>query len=147
MKVILYKDIENLGKTGDIIEVKRGFAQNFLIPKGLALEATPQSLKKIEQEKKRREKIKEAEKRAAEELSLKLERISLTIPVETKDDETLYGSVSDSQICKVLEEEGIKIDRKSILLENPIKRIGVYEIPIRLHSEVETKIKVWVVKK
>ena len=147
MRVILFKDIENLGKTGDVIDVKRGFAQNFLIRKGLALEAIPENLKKIEQEKKRREKIEEKERKAAEDLSLKLKGVSLTIPVEAKDDGSLYGSVSPSQICEALEGEGIKVEKKSLLLENPIKSLGIYEIPVRLHPEVETKIKVWVVKK
>lgn len=147
MRVILYKDIENLGKTGDVINVKDGFARNFLIRKRLALEAIPENLKRLELEKKRKEKERLEEKKKAEELSLKLKGISLTIPVETKDDESLYGSVSPSEISEALEEEGIKIDRKVISLEEPIKNLGIYEVPIRLHPEVETKIKVWVVKR
>ena len=147
MKVILSRDIENLGKVGDVVSVKNGFARNFLIRKGLALEAIPENLKKIEQENRRQERERLEEKKKAEEFSLKLRGISLTILVETKDDESLYGSVGSSEICKALEEEGIKIDRKFILIDSPIKTLGVYEIPVRLYSEVETKIKVWVVKK
>jgi len=147
MKVILSKDVENLGKIGDIVSVKNGFARNFLIRKGLALEAIPKNLKKMEQDKKREEKIREEERKRAEELSLNLKGVSLTIPVETKDDESLYGSISPSEICEVLGKEGIEIDKKTILMDLPIKNLGIYEIPIRLHPEVEVKIKVWVVKK
>jgi len=147
VKVILYKDVENLGKAGEIVSVKNGFARNFLIRKGFALEAIPQNLKKFEMEKKRREKERWEEKKRAEDFSLKLKGISLTIPVETKDDESLYGSVNPSQICEALKEEGIEIDHKAILMDSPIKSLGIYEIPIRLHPEVETKIKVWIVKK
>ncbi len=147
MKVILYRDVENLGKVGDIVEVKRGFAQNFLIPKRFALEALPKNLKRFELERKKKEKLLEEEKREAEELSLKLRTVSLTISVEAKDDESLYGSIGASEIAKALEAEGINIDKKSVILEEHIKNLGIYEIPIRLHPQVETKIKVWVVRK
>lgn len=147
MKVILCQDVENLGRAGDIVEVKRGFAQNFLIPKRLVLEALPENLRKFEIERKKKEKILKEEKERAEELALKLRGVSLTIPVEAKDDESLYGSVGASEIIKALEAEGINIDKKSVILEENIRNLGIYEIPIRLHPQVETKIKVWVVRK
>ena len=146
MKVILIQDLKKLGNKGDIVEVKDGYARNYLIPQGIAREATPQIIKevelkkKIEQEKQRRqiEKLKK--------LKDELSRLSLTVTVRTGEEEKLYGAVTNIDIAKALRNEGYEIDKSAIMLEEPIKELGVYQIPVRLHPEIVAKIKIWVVK-
>ncbi len=146
MKIILRKDYEPLGKVGDVVEVKDGYARNYLIPSQIAHEATPQNLKKVEEEKKRAH-IKEfKDKRTAEELAKKLEPVSLTATVAVGEEDKVFGAVTSHDIAELLKAKGFEIDRRKIHLEEPLKALGVYEIPIKLHSEVEARIKVWVVK-
>jgi len=147
MEVILCQDVESLGKTGQVVKVKDGFARNFLIPQKKAYMATLANLKKIEEEKKRRLAKEEKIKKEAEDLSQRLAKVSCTIPVEVNDLEKLYGSVSEADIARALELEGYPIDKKSIILEKPIEDLGIYEIPIKLHSQVMAKIRLWVTKK
>ncbi|RMF66130.1 MAG: 50S ribosomal protein L9 [Calditrichaeota bacterium] len=146
MKVILQKDYENLGKVGDVVEVKNGFARNYLIPKKFALQATPQNLKVIEQQRKHKEIQASKEKRAAEELAEKLSTVSLTATVAVGEEDKVFGAVTSHNIAELLKAQGYEIDRRKIQLDEPIKALGVYEVPIKLHSEVEAKIKIWVVK-
>jgi large subunit ribosomal protein L9 len=146
MKVILRKDVDRIGKCGQVISVKDGFARNFLLPKGLALVATDESMKQIELEKKKIEHNKKIEKNKAQELADRLKAFSCTISAEAKDD-VLYGSVTSADISEALKSEEIEVDKHNILLEQPIKNLGIYEIEVKLHPEVATKIKVWVVKK
>jgi large subunit ribosomal protein L9 len=146
MKIILKQDYESLGKVGDIVEVKDGYARNFLIPSQIALQASPQNLKKFEEEKKRTH-IKEfKDKRVAEQLVEKLEDVSLTAAVAVGEEDKVFGAVTSQNIAELLKAKGFDIDRRKIQLEEPLKALGVYEVPIKLHSEVEAKIKVWVVK-
>ena len=145
IKVILRKKIDKLGKDRDIVFVKDGFARNFLLPKGLALIATKDNINKIEQEKRKLEHNKEIEKNKAKELADKLQGLSCTITSEAKDD-NLYGSITAVEISKALEDEQLNIDKTDILLEEPIEKLGIYEVEVKLHPEVSTKIKVWVVK-
>jgi large subunit ribosomal protein L9 len=147
MEVILNKDVDNIGKGGQIVKVKDGFARNFLIPNGLAVPLNSLNLKILERERERKEQQLEKAKRAAEELRDNLSRLSLTIPVLTQEEEKLYGSIGALEIVNALKEEGFEIEKSAILLEEPIKALGIYEIPIRLHTEVTAKVKVWVVKK
>lgn len=144
MKIVLRKDVDKIGKSGDIVSVKDGFARNYLVPKGLALLATKNNIGMVEKEKKKLVKNKEIEKNKAQELANKLQGVSCTITTEAQD-EILYGSVTTHEIAKALEVEQIKVDKKDILLGEPIKKLGIYEIEVRLHPEVKTKIKVWVV--
>ena len=146
MEVLLIKDVETLGREGDIVTVASGYARNFLIPKGCAVAASEQTLKL--QEKIRAERLaREAhERQEFEELAEKLSTVSLTTPVKVGEDEQLYGSVTAQDIAALLHEEGFEIDRKNVVLENPIKALGVYAIDIRLHPEVTATIKLWVVK-
>ena len=146
MKLVLRKDVEKIGKSGDVVIVKDGFARNFLLPKGFAFIATKDNIGRVEEEKKKMVKNKEAEKSKAQELADKLNGLSCTISAEAQDD-NLYGSVTNSDIAKALEIEQIKVDRDDILLEEPIKKLGIFEVGVRLHPEVVTKIKVWVVNK
>jgi len=147
MKVILKQDVESVGTVGDIVTVKNGYARNYLIPKGIALEATPGNLKRIEQEKKTLELQKNREKKAAEQEAAKLNNVSVTISVSVGEEDKLFGSVTSQDIADALKEKGFEIDKRKIILDEPIKVLGIYSVPIKLHSEVEAKVKVWVVKK
>ncbi|MFQ6114424.1 MAG: 50S ribosomal protein L9 [bacterium] len=146
MKIILRKDYEPLGKVGDIVEVKDGYARNYLIPSQIALQATPPNLKKFEEEKKSANVKELKDKRDAEQLVEKLEPVSLTATVAVGEEDKVFGAVTSQDIAELLKAKGFDIDRRKIHLEEPLKALGVYEVPIRLHSEVEAKVKVWVVK-
>ncbi|GBD93343.1 50S ribosomal protein L9 [bacterium BMS3Abin05] len=147
MKVILKQDVESVGSVGDIVEVKNGYARNYLVPQGMALEATRGNLKQIDQEKKTLELQKNREKKTAEELANKLNNTSITISVPVGEENRLFGSVTSQDIADSLKEKDFKIDKRKIILEEPIKVLGIYSVPIKIHSEVEAKVKVWVVKK
>ncbi|MCM8762968.1 MAG: 50S ribosomal protein L9 [Candidatus Omnitrophica bacterium] len=147
MEVILKQDVEKLGKATDIVKVKDGYARNYLIPQNLAIPLTPQNLKKIQREKEVKLKELEENKRQASELAQKIAGKSFTIACQVHEEDKLYGSITSQEIARVLEEEGFKINKKCILLEEPIKSTGVYEIPVKLHPEVTTHIRIWVVKK
>ncbi len=146
MKIILKEKIEDLGNIGEAVEVKDGYARNFLIPKGLALEANPKNLKVLEHEKRMREAAKKKEKEGAVTLAEKLKEISCTVKVKAGEDDRIFGSVTPLDIKRALDSQGIDIDKRNISIEENIKTLGIYHALIRLHPEVETKIKVWVVK-
>ena len=146
MEIILRKEVKNLGKMGDIVKVSNGYARNFLFPQGLAMEATASSLKYLEQEKKA-EVVKEKKKQhEAEILAEKIGQISCTIVRQAGENDKLFGSVTTMDIANSLREEEIIIDKKSIVLEEPIKLLGIYNIPIKIHPQVTASLKVWVVK-
>ena len=148
MEVILVQDVGKFGKSGSVIKVKDGFARNFLFPRNLAVPATPGNLKKVEQEKKRIENLRQQEKERAENLAKRISGASITIAAQTHNEDKLYGSISSSEILSALKEEGItEIASDAVILEEPIKTTGVYEVEIRLYPEITAKIKVWVVKK
>ena len=147
MEVILSQDIPQLGKTGDVVKVKEGYARNFLIPRKLACVATPGNLKRIEQLEKKRKIAQEHQKAEAEQLAEKLNKLSCTVNVEVNDLEKLYGAVSEPDIVKALETEGFDIDRRQIVIEKPIEELGIFEVGIKLHPEVTAKIRLWVTKK
>lgn len=147
MEVILNQDMDKLGKAGALVKVKEGFARNFLIPRNLAVPASPANLKKLEQEKQK--KVLQAEKirKECEALRERLAALSLTMPVLVKEEDKLYGSITAQDIERALKEDGFDIGEDAIALEEPIKSLGIFEVPIKLHPEVTAKIKVWVVKK
>ncbi|PIS33786.1 MAG: 50S ribosomal protein L9 [Candidatus Omnitrophica bacterium CG08_land_8_20_14_0_20_41_16] len=147
MEVILTKDVDKIGKSGAVVKVKDGFARNFLMPKGLAIEVTSGNLKKLDEKNQKISLELEKKKGAAEELKARLDNLSLTIPALVEGEESLYGSITALDIYNTLKEEGVELDKDCIILNNPIKALGVYEIPLKLHSQVEAKLKVWVVKK
>jgi large subunit ribosomal protein L9 len=146
MKIILKEDFEQLGKIGDVVEVKRGFAQNFLIPKKIAYPAKPNFVRMIEEEKRQKMIRLNKEKKHSELLSKKLENVSVTLAVSVGEGDKMFGSVTNQDISESLKEQGHDIERKKIILEEPIKQLGIYSVPIKLHPEIEAKIKVWVVK-
>jgi large subunit ribosomal protein L9 len=146
MKVILTQDIAGLGNIGDLITVKDGFGRNYLVPQGKAIQATSQNIKKLEHQKRQiREKIEKA-KREAQRLAARIESISCTVAKAVGEDDKLFGSVTSIDIESSLKLEGIEIDRKKINLPEPIKSLGIYNIPIKLHPEVTAILKLWVVK-
>ncbi len=146
MKVILKQEVNKLGQAGDVINVTDGYARNFLIPRGMALPATPVNLRLFESLKQEKIKKRDKDRQQAEELAEKLKDVSCTIVVKANE-EQLYGAVTNADIAQALEQEGIKVDKKDVLLEEPIKSLGVYQIPVKLHSEIKQQVKVWVVKK
>ncbi len=146
MKVILKKDYESLGNCGTIVEVKGGYARNFLIPQGIGVLATKKNMKIFKEEQKRLELRENKEKRKAEEIVKKLDNISLTATVTVGEEDKVFGSVTSQDITKLLKEKGYEIDKRKIELEEPIKALGVYSIVIKFHPEVEAKVRLWVVK-
>ena len=148
MEVILVQDVGKFGKSGSVIKVKDGFARNFLFPRNLAVPATPGNLKKVEQEKKRIENLRQQEKEWAENLAKRLSGLSITIPAQVHNEDKLYGSIGSSEIVSALKEEGItEVERDAVILDESIKSTGVYDVKIRLHQEVIVTIKVWIVKR
>ena len=147
MEVILCQTVQKLGKTGDVVKVKPGFARNYLLPQKVAFLATPENIKRIEQQKAKEAQQYAQEKQAAEELAQKLSKASCTITVEVNDLDRMYGSVTDADVTRVLQEEGFEIDKKTILLDQPIEELGIYEVKVKLHSEVTAQVRVWVAKK
>lgn len=147
MEVILTKDVDKIGKAGEVVKIKDGFARNHLIPRGLAIPLNQANLKKLEEGKQKKLLESQKAKAVAEQIGQKLASLSLTLPVLTQEEDKLYGSITSQDIAAALKEEGIEIDKNSILLEQPVKSLGIYEIPVKLHPEVSAKIKLWVVKK
>jgi len=146
MKVILKEDLDRLGERGEIVEVAPGYARNFLIPKKLALVATKPNLRVYEEERRQQQIIATKERRESETLAKSLENVSCTAVVSVGEDDRVFGSVTSQMIADLLKEKGFDVDRRKVELEEPIRALGVYTVPIRLHPEVETQVKVWVVK-
>ncbi|MCX7760939.1 MAG: 50S ribosomal protein L9 [Hydrogenothermaceae bacterium] len=145
MKVILVKDVEGWGSFGDIIEVKRGFARNFLIPKGLAVEATEDNLNHIKALLAQKARKLQREKEKALEIAKKLDGIEIEITRPIGVTGKMYGSVTTTDIVEKLKEKGFDIDKKKVMLRNPIRNIGGYNIQIRLHPEVSATVKLNVI--
>lgn len=146
MKVILKQDVDALGKSGDVVTVKDGYARNFLIPKNIAVSATSRNIRILEEEEKLLERRQDKDRRQAEVIAKELEKISLTAAVSVGEEDRVFGSVTAQTIADLLKEKGHDIDKRKIHLEEPIKALGIYTISLKLHAEVEAKIRVWVVK-
>lgn len=146
MKIILKENIDSLGEVGEIVEVKAGYARNFLIPKKMAVPATPAYFKQYEEERRLEKMQSEKDMRTAENLARQLEKVSVTAAVPVGEEDKIFGSVTSQNISELLKEQDFEIDRRKVLLDEPLRALGVYDVPIRLHSDVEVKIKVWVVK-
>ena len=147
MEVILSQDVASLGRTGDLVKVKDGFARNYLIPRQLALAATKENKKKIEAYKAKLAAQYEAKKQEAVAQAEKLAKVSCTVMVEVNDQEKLYGAVSEAEILHVLEQEGFKFERKDLVLEKAVEELGIFEVGVKLHPEVIGKFRLWVTKK
>lgn len=145
MKVILKADVKNFGQIGDIITVKDGFARNFLIPKGLAIEANPKNIKSLEHEKRKIEDIEKKAKSASENLASKIAGLNLIIKAKAGEEEKLFGSITAMDISDALKKEGFEIDKRKIQLEEPIKRLGNYAVNIKIHQDISTKLNINVI--
>jgi large subunit ribosomal protein L9 len=146
MRIVLRENVEKLGRRGEVVKVADGYARNFLLPKRLALVATEANLKRIEQERRVRETQEARDKQEAQALAARLSQLSLTAVRKVGENEMLYGSVTNADVEELLEKEGFAIDKRKILLDDPIKSLGIYEVPVKLHHEVTANVKVWVVK-
>ncbi len=146
MKIILRQDHEKLGKIGDIVEVKNGYARNYLIPRKIAAEVTEGNLRALEVEKKQHLERQKKELLRAQKIAAQLEKTSITLKAKVGEDEKLFGSITSQHISEALAEKGISIDKRIIELEEPIKALGIYTVNVKLHGEVSGKVKVWVVR-
>lgn len=146
MKVILRKDFETLGKIGDVVAVKDGYARNYLLPRQIAYRATTSSLRALEEEKKQHERQEQKQLKDAEKVGSELEKISITIAMKVGEDDKLFGSVTSQMIADALKEKGFTVDKRTIELEEPIKTLGIFEVPVKLHTKISAKAKVWVVR-
>jgi len=146
MEVILRQAIENLGHPGDVVTVKSGYARNYLLPRGFAYEATPGNLKRISQEKARLEAAENERRGVAETLAKKLEEVQLTFSARVGEEGKLFGSVTAADIAQQLEAQGFHIEKRQIDLHDPIKTLGVFRVPLKLHADVKPEIRVWVIK-
>jgi len=144
MEIILQQDLDELGLEGDIVNVAKGFARNYLIPKGFGLEATPQNIKALELKSKKIEVKRLRAKEEAEKLKEKMAEIVLTFSQKTGEEGKLFGSVTSMDIASGLEKQNIVVNRKKIVLEKPIKTIGEFEVPVRIYPEVIGTVKVHV---
>ncbi len=148
MELILTQLVKGLGKAGDRVKVKDGYARNYLIPGKLALQITPNNLEWFERLRKKEETRLKQEYEQAVELAKKLSESSCTVVVETGEGDRLFGAVTAKDIAETLEHRNsIVVDKRDIELEEPIKQLGVFQIPIRLHPQVKAQVKLWVVKK
>jgi large subunit ribosomal protein L9 len=148
LKVILRQDVPDLGQSGDIVTVKPGYARNFLLPRGMAFEATSANIKQLEDEKKRGETRSKQQYLEARRRSAQLENISLTFHANAGEEGKLFGSITSADIAERLKEQNLdfQVDKRDIELEDPIKALGVYNVPVRLHTDVKPEVKVWVIK-
>jgi large subunit ribosomal protein L9 len=144
-QIILTAPVDNLGAEGDTIMVADGFARNFLFPKGLAMPATVANLRRVGSLQKKREATMAAQLDDAKAVVTKLSKGSFTITAAAGEDGKLYGSVTSADISETLKKEGIEVDRRKIVIEHAIRELGVYDVDVKLHAEVVTKVKIWVV--
>ena len=145
VEVILRQDVLDLGRAGEMVQVRPGYARNYLVPQGIALLATEGNRRRFEEERRQVEQSAARDREIAEELAGRLEGQSVTFAVRAGEEGRLFGSVTVADIAEALERDGFSIDRRSVQLENPIKAIGVFDVLLRLHSDVESTLKVWVV--
>ncbi len=146
MEVILREHVDNLGKRGEIVKVADGFARNYLLPRKLALPATAGNRKHVERERKIMEGREAEEKGAAEAIANRLAAVEIAIARRVGDTEQLYGSVTASDIVDFLKSKGFEVDRRKLILPEPLKALGEYDVPLKLHREVTVPLKVKVVK-
>ena len=146
MEVILRQAVDKLGHPGDIVKVSAGYARNFLLPRGVAYEATAGNKKRIAQEKDRLEAAENARIASAQEFAAKLEAVSLTFSARVGEEGKLFGSVTAADISEQLKAQGLDIEKRMIDLQEPIRSLGVYKVGVRLHADVRPEIKVWVIK-
>lgn len=146
MEVILRDHVENLGSRGEIVKVADGYARNFLLPRNLALPATEGNRKRIERERKILETREAEDRQAAEAIAARLTALDLSIARKVGENNQLYGSVTNADIAELLKDKGFEIDRRKILLADPIKALGENTVPVKLHRDVTAQVRVTVTK-
>ncbi len=148
LKVILRQDVAELGQSGDIVTVKPGYARNFLVPRGMAYEATGSNIKRLEEDKRRGEAKSKQQYLEAGRRASQLENVQLTFHANAGDEGKLFGSITSADIAERLKEQNLdfEVDKRDIELDEPLKSLGVYNVPVRLHTDVKPEIKVWVIK-
>jgi large subunit ribosomal protein L9 len=146
MNVILTEAVAHRGTAGDMLKVKDGYARNYLIPQGMAIVATTENIKQLEHQKRQIQAKLNKLKKESEGIARQIESISCTIARAAGEEDKLFGSVTSGDIYTSLKSEGIDVDKKKILLDEPIKSLGIFTVPIKIHSDVTANLKVWVVK-
>lgn len=147
MKLILIQDVDKLGKAGDVVNVKQGYARNFLLPNNKAKAATAGNMKLLDARKKKDEAEEQRKVEAARAVANRLSNLSLTITMEAGEEDKLFGSVTTEIISERLKEEGIEIDKKDITVDEHIKKLGVYQVSAKVHPLVKASLRIWIVKK
>ena len=145
MKVILKNDVKDLGQAGEVVNVKDGFARNYLVPKGLAVEASTKNVKEFEHEKNKIQEMAKKVKAGAAGLAAQIAAAKIIIKAKAGEEDKLFGSVTSMDIADALKAAGIEIDKKKIQLDEPIKRIGDYTVAVKIHSEISAQLNVQVV--
>jgi large subunit ribosomal protein L9 len=145
MKIILRKEHDKLGAAGAVVDVKDGYARNYLIPRGIAYPADAGSMRALEEEKRQQSRRDSRALHASEKVAHELEKTSLTLKMKVGEDEKLFGSVTSQMIAEALKEKGFEVDKRIIELEEPIKALGIYTVDVKLHQNITGKLKVWVV--
>jgi large subunit ribosomal protein L9 len=146
MKVILKSDLDNLGKAGDLVEVKAGYARNFLIPRQVAVEATTKNVGVLEHQKRLIAGRVRKERQEMEAFAHRINETTITIPVQVGEEGKLFGSVTNKDVALALGREGIEVDKRKVRLDDPIKEVGEFTIPISLQHDITAHLKVFVVK-
>jgi large subunit ribosomal protein L9 len=146
MRIILLEDVDRLGKRGAVLNVADGYGRNFLIPRKLAAPASEANLKLLEAQGKKRQLVEAKEEKDASQIKEEIEKLQLSIPMKAGEEDVLFGSVTSASIAGELEKEGYSIDKRRIELDEPIKRLGDYQVPVRLHKSVIAHVKLAVVK-
>jgi large subunit ribosomal protein L9 len=146
MKIILMEDVATLGRRGDVREVATGYARNFLLPRKLAVPATPANVQNLESLKRQRERVETRAREEAQAAAARIASLSLAIATRASEDGRLYGSVSAQDVVAFLERHGLAVEKRRVLLEEPIKALGEYRVPIRLHPQVTAELPVSVTR-
>jgi large subunit ribosomal protein L9 len=146
VEVILRDHVENLGRRGEIVKVADGYARNFLLPRNLALPATDTNRKRVERERKNLGLRETEDRQSAEAIAMRLTAVEIAIPRKVGENDQLYGSVTNADIAELLKEKGFDVDRRKILLPDPIKALGENTVPVKLHRDVTAQLKVIVIK-
>ncbi len=147
MEIVLLEDVKSLGKKGDLVKVNDGYGRNYILPRKLGVEATAKNLNDLKLKKANEEKAAARQRADAEEIAAKLSDSTVTVPIKAGENGRAFGSVSTKEIAKAVSDQlGIEVDKKKMVLAEPIKNLGEYEVPIKLHKDVSVKLKVKVVK-